>query len=360
MLKQIKNTLIKTLVSLLRSKKTAREENAFLIVSTTALGDTLWATPALRALRQTYPNSTIHALVSPTGREVLAHNPYVNELFVVKSPALRSLISLYSHLKKQPYSHIFIFHTSQRPVLPFAAMLGASHIIGSQGINKGLDNLLTSAHPRELKTHEIQRRCNLVAEAGVHCSSYDMDLFLHADDEAKAGAWLESLALPSDAPLIALHPGAKDPFRRWPASHFIALGKRLTAHLGCKLFVTGVPSEQALVEEIASQIEGAIPVTHLSLRPFAALVKKLRLIVTNDTGPMHIALAMKTPIVSLFAPSDPTRFGPYHVKKAAIIKKPATCSPCLMRKCPASFCFLQIGVQEVYHAALELIYNGPE
>ncbi len=288
----LKNTLIKSFVALLRKKPSAGpEDRQFLLVSTTALGDTLWATPAIKALRQAYPHSYIGMLVSPVGREVLAHNPYIDELFVVKSPALRSLVMLYNRLKQRHFSHIFIFHTSQRPILPFAAILDTRHIIGSKGINKGLDDLLTTAHPIDPKTHEIERRLKMVAMPGVeaHPSSFEMDLFLQPEDEAIAQKWLDSLSLPSYLPFIAFHPGAKDSFRRWPASHFIELGKRLTAHLGCKLFVTGVPSEKDLVESISSQIEGAIPVTHLPLRPFAALIKKMRLIVTNDTGPMHAA-----------------------------------------------------------------------
>jgi ADP-heptose:LPS heptosyltransferase len=345
----IKNALIQSLVALLKKKPVSTSEKRFLVVSTTALGDTLWATPAIRALRHAFPSSYIGMLVSPIGKEVLAHNPYVDELFVVKSPAIRSLIDLYSKMKEQCFSHVFVFHTSQRPVLPFAALLGAPHIIGTKGINKGLDSLLTKAHPLDAKMHEIERRLQIVAEAGAEASSYDMDLFLHPQDEEQANG-----VLYDNTPVIALHPGAKDPFRRWPASHFIALGKQLRDRLKCRVLITGVPSEKDLVEEIASHIEGAVAVTHLPLRSFAALVKKMRVIVTNDTGPMHVALAMKTPLVCLFAPSDPDRFGPYRVPNATIIAKGATCTPCLQRKCPSSFCFLQIGVSEVYDAALEL------
>jgi len=359
--KYLKNVLIKNLVTLFKQKNRIEidsQEKRFLIVSTTALGDTLWATPAIKALRAAYPHSDISMLVSPIGREVLLNNPYINDLFLVKNPALPSLLSLYGTLKKKTFSHIFIFHTSQRPVLPCTALLGAPVLIGSAGINKGLDALLTECQPRNPQEHEIERRLKMVARVGAHASTVEMDLFLNQDDESLAQEWLHSLAIPSYLPLIALHPGAKDAFRRWPASHFIELGKRLSAHLGCTVFVTGVPSEKELVETIASGIEGAIPVTHLPLRAFAALIKKMRLIVTNDTGPMHVALAMKTPSVLLFSPSNPKRFGPYGVKKATVIAKKASCSPCLTRKCPSSFCLLQIGVQEVYDAALNLFHNS--
>lgn len=346
----MKNALLRGLVYLLQPPKDnpAAEEKRFLVVSTTALGDTLWATPAIRALRVSHPTSTITVLTSPVGKQVLTANPYIDALFVLDNPALYSLKKLYGPLKKQRFSHIFIFHTSQRPVLPFAAVLGAPHIIGSEGINKGLDNLLTRCFPRDLKMHEIERRLKMLTAVDASPSGYEMDLFLQKEDEEAA----EHLSFTK--PIIALHPGSKDAFRRWPASHFIQLGKRLVADLPCTLLITGVPSEKDLVKSIAKEIEGAIAVTDLPLRPFAALIKKARLIVTNDTGPMHIALAVKTPLLALFSPSDPERFGPYRVQKAIAIAKKAPCTPCLTRKCPSSFCFLQIGVQEVYDAALKL------
>ncbi|HEY2811566.1 MAG TPA: glycosyltransferase family 9 protein [Rhabdochlamydiaceae bacterium] len=344
----------------MKSKRNAArpQDNRFLIVSTTALGDTLWGTPAIKALRETYPDSYIAALTSPIGKEILLHNPHIDEIFLLKNPALPSLLSLYGTLKKRHFSHAFIFHTSQRPVLPCVAMLSPPMIIGSKDINKGLDFLLTHCFATDGKTHEIQRRLQLVSQVGAYPSTCDMELFLHPEDERIACQWLDSLSLPAYLPRIAFHPGAKDAFKQWPASHFIALGQRLSSHLGCAIFVTGTPAEKALVEQIASGIPGAISATHLPLRAFAALIKKMNVMVANDTGPMHVAFAMKTPTVALFAPTDPALCGPYRINSATIIAKPPTCQPCLRRKCPYSFCLLQIGVQEVYDATLRMFYGA--
>lgn len=357
----LKNALIKNLVFFLKptQKPLNAKEKRFLVVSTTALGDTLWATPAIRALRETFPNSEISVLTSPLGKEVLLQNPHIDEIFTVGNPALRDLCSHYTTLKKKSFTHAFIFHTSQRPVLPFVALLGPQAMIGSSGINKGLDCLLTECLPREQKMHEIERRLNLVAKAGAQTSSLELEFCLTQEEEQKMVIWLDSLSLRSGIPIIAFHPGAKDAFRQWPSSHFIELGKRLKSNLDCHIFITGTASEKPLVEKICSGIQSAMPVTHLPLRSFAAFIKKLHLMVTNDTGPLHVSFAMKTPTLALFAPSDPDRFGPYHAKNAIVIAKRRTCSPCLIRKCASSFCFLQIGVKEVYDTALSLINNRP-
>jgi ADP-heptose:LPS heptosyltransferase len=157
--------------------------------------------------------------------------------------------------------------------------------------------------------------------------------------------------------MVALHPGAKDGFKQWPASHFIELGNRLVQNLGCRIIVTGTPSEKSLVESIVSHIEGAAAATDLPLLAAAALIKRMALMIANDTGPMHLAFAMKTPTIGLFTPTNPDLCGPYLAENGFSIAKKTTCSPCLRKKCLEPFCLLQIGVQEVYDAALRILYK---
>ena len=158
--------------------------------------------------------------------------------------------------------------------------------------------------------------------------------------------------------MVGLHPGAKDKFKQWPMENFAALGNLLKDHLGCQIIVTGNASEKKLVETIASKIKGAIAVGgELSLRPLASLISRMSLMISNDTGPMHVAFAMQTPTVALFVPTDPELCGPYFATRVKVVAKRLTCSPCLKKKCQEPFCLLQIGVQEVYESALNLFYN---
>jgi ADP-heptose:LPS heptosyltransferase len=352
-----KNRIIKTLVSTLKSKPShVGEEKRFLILSTTGLGDTLWGTPAIRALRKCHPTSYIGVITSPIGKALLQHNRRIDELFVVKDPLFPSLFPLYRKLKAKKITHVLSFHTSQRHMLPLAAMIGAQEVIGTQGINKGLDFLLS--HPLEnTPMHEIQRRLQIVGSVGAHTLDSSMELFLSPEDEAIAEKFLAALKIPSYLPLIALHPGAKDGFKQWPPSHFIELGNRLTQNLGCSIIVTGTPSEKTLVESIASKIEGATAATDLPLLATAALIKRMNLMIANDTGPMHLAFAVKTPTIGLFTPTDPALCGPYFIDAAQTVSRKPTCSPCLKKKCREPFCLLQIGVQEVYDSALKLFEN---
>lgn len=332
------------------------EEKRFLILSTTGLGDTLWATPAIRALRECFPTSYIGVVTSLVGKALLQHNRRIDELIVANNPLFPSLLSLYRNLKEKKITHILSFHTSQRPMLPLAALLGATEIIGTSGINKGLDCLLT--HPLDNHPmHEIQRRLAIVAKVGAHTLDSSMEITLSPEDEEAARVYLDELQIPSYLPLIALHPGAKDAFKQWPASHFIDLGNRLVQDVGCHIIVTGTPAEKNLVDSIATQIRGASSVTHLPLLGMAALIKRMEIMIANDTGPMHLAFAQKIPTIGLFAPTDPNLCGPYFIESAVAIAKKPTCTPCLRKKCQEPFCLLQIGVQEVYDATLKLFYN---
>jgi ADP-heptose:LPS heptosyltransferase len=347
----MKNAILKTCVTLFKSKRKTFKQERFLIVSTTALGDTLWATPALRSLRAGHKDAYIGVLTSPIGNEVLLHNPHIDTLFVLKGAALSSLCSLYTSLKREAFSHIILFHTSQRPVLPFLALLSPKALIGSTGMSKGLDSLLTHSIAQDPLAHEIERRLALVKTVGGVEDSKEIELFLSQSDQLLAD-------VPTGRPLIALHPGAKDGFKQWPPSHFIELGKRLQQTLGASILVTGTPGEQLLVEKIAAQIPLARSITHLPLRAFAALLKKVDLMISNDTGAMHVAFAMHTPTIALFTPTNPLHCGPLAAKRAFAIAKAPTCTPCLKKKCAAAFCLLQIGIEEVYHAAVDYIKHA--
>jgi ADP-heptose:LPS heptosyltransferase len=353
----IKNDAIRILVQLLKSKAVhSTKEKRFLILSTTGLGDTLWATPAIRALRKCFAASYISILTSPIGKELLQHHPHIDELFLVKDPVFPQLLSLYRTLKKRKITHVLNFHTSQRSILPLASILGATEIIGTCGINKGLDFLFTHSLDNQ-KMHEIQRRLDIITKVGAYTLDSSMEIFLSQEDENMANKFLTSLNIPSCLPLIGFHPGAKDKFKQWPASHFIELGNLLVRNLGCHIIVTGAPQEKALVESIVSQIEGASAATALSLLATAALIKKMDLMISNDTGPMHLSLAVKTPTIGLFTPTNPELCGPYLVENGSSVAKKTTCTPCLRKKCQEPFCLLQIGVEEVYDLALKIFYQ---
>ena len=290
-------------------------------------------------------------LAGKIGKELLDHNPHLDEFFLIDTPWWQ----LVSTLKKKQIDTALVFHTSQRMVLPLCFLIGASKIVGTKGLHKGLDHLLTTALEQK-PLHEIARRLEIVG--GPPVPDPLLELFIDQVDRDAAEQFLAKHALPSYIPLIGIHPGAKDKFKQWHPSCFVKLGNELREHLGAQILVTGNASEKALATEIASKIPGAIPVAgELKVRPLAALIKKMGLFIANDTGPMHIAFAMRTPTIALFGPTDPKLCGPYFATTASVIRKAPTCAPCLRKSCREPFCLLQISPREVYDAALTLYYR---
>ena len=315
-----------------------------LVVSTTAMGDTLWATPALESLRKSWPDATICVLTSPIGEAVLRHNPWTDRIYVLQEPMLFCCFRLWRALKREQFQEIVVLHASQRLVLPLCNLIGAHRITGTVGINKNLDNLLTLALP-STKDHEIIRRLKLIEAIGAQRHTERLSFFLQPE---------ERMAKPSKRKVV-LHPGSKDSFRRWPVEHFIRLGNAL-AQEGVEVWITGNKEELPITEPIRNGIPGSIlgdPT--LSLRTFGAQLETFDLLITNDTGPVHLASALSVPVIAIYAPSDPALFGPHKVERALAIARPSTCEPCLKRKCRRPFCFLQIGPEEVILSAKKML-----
>lgn len=338
-----KNYFIFGLVRFLQLFQVKGNKDHFLIVSTTGLGDTLWATPAIRALREAHPKAYIGCLTSALGASVLKDNPYLDETFVFNKTL--SLFKIYFQLKKRKIGTALLFHTSQRAILPLCAVIGASTRIGTKGLQKGLDTLLTNGIEWN-GSHEIERRLDIVRAAGAIRETYGMDFSI--DDHHRYAA---RKLIPEEI-VIGLHPGAKDRFKQWPPSHFVKVAKKLREELGCTIVVTGAPNEKQLVESICSEVEGARAIIQ-PLKIMGAVLEKLTLFITNDTGPLHLALAMNTPTIALFAPTNPAICGPYHNLFATVLQAPPTCMPCLKKKCRDPFCMRQIGPDAVIKAALE-------
>lgn len=324
-----------------------KKRNQILVVSTTALGDTLWATPAIENIRNHFPHCYLAVLTSPIGMQVLKHNPHIDKLFVLKELFSRHFFSLLKTLYQEQFDTILLFHASQRLILPLCALLGASRIIGTAGINKGLDALLTDPLPNHAQ-HEIVRRLKIAECIGASPSIETLSFFLQED---------EKLPPRSPGPWIAIHPGSKDAFKRWPAEKFIELGCRLKKELVCELLITGTAEERELMEKLGSEIPGAhIEAPNRSLRSFAALLNQMDLLISNDTGPVHLACALNKPVIGIYASTDPALCGPHKAEKATVISRRTSCDPCLKRKCREPFCFLQIGVDEVFNGVKRVLF----
>ena len=362
-----KNGLIKIIVDLLRffgiPKKLTLSvpPSGVLVVNTTGVGDTLWATPSLRCLKNSLPDAYIGMLTNRAGAEVLKGNPDVSEIFVFQKgfKGFFSVPKLLGSLRSRRFDIVFIFHASDRLIWPLCHFTGAPEVVAFPGQSKGLDFFATRFYAAPEGVHRAEARLGMLRSMGIKGLPGPLAIFL-ADEEQEEMRLFRKELVKDSSMLVGLHPGAQKPFKCWSAQNFIETGKRLTQRTGCRCVITGGPGEERLADAIASGIDGAVSVAgKLGLRQTAALIAGMNLFITNDTGPMHIAFAFKTPTIALFSPTDPRLCGPWHTEKAEVIEKPKVCNPCMEKKCYNPVCMGQITVEEVLVRAELLLRNNP-
>jgi len=174
------------------------------------------------------------------------------------------------------------------------------------------DALLDKVYPVNRESgHNTENLNTILSGEGIKGTPGPARLHVHSDSEAWVEAWLRKIDLPG-IPLFGLHPGAAFAPKQWPAERFAAVGRELRRRCQAAVMVTGSPSERQLVESVASEIgEQAVPLIGAHLNHLAALYRRLEVLISNDTGPLHMAAAAGTRTVGIFGGTRPELSGPY-------------------------------------------------
>ena len=233
-----------------------------------------------------------------------------------------------------------------------AHLTGSPFIIGSAGSPLAFAYSARVAPPADPFAHAIERRLDYVRLLGADTADKGMDLFLTPAEREEAEAILARHFGAVPPRLLALHPTGSDPYKWWPAENFIELGNYLAETYRAPLLIISGSQDRDAAEAIAARIKGASLVTggRYSLRTVAALLSHCRLLVANDSGPLHLGLALKVPTIALIGADHPARIGPYQVDwGVSLHKREEVCDlePCLLKKCPENRCLTAIEVSEV-------------
>lgn len=331
-----------------------------LVVSSTAIGDTLLSTPAIRAVRKRYPGARIIALLNRKNMELFSNISGIDGV-VPYYGGYRRLRATIDELSKYKFDLALILHGNEPQATPMCYLSGARFIIKLPN-NSRFNFLLSNQRPIvewEEMGHGIEGRLKVAELADCRADGFRMELPLDEADFKGADAFLKNNGALIGAPLFGFQPGASTLSRQWFPERFVELGRMLLEkHPSARIVLTGSASEAALCSKIAEGI-GAKAINaagKLPLKQAAALIKRLRFLVTGDTGPMHVAIALGTPVVALYAVSDPARTGPFYDREIhRVIKKERTCEPCVSKKCTYQRCMEAIGSEEVYGECASII-----
>jgi len=338
-----------------RSLKSFKPEDVrtILIISSTGLGDTLLSTPAIRSIRQRYPGVRIVAFLNSRNMELFADNPDVDMIIPYRGGYRRFFRTVMQFRNLKP-DVALILHGNEPQATPYCYLSGTRYIVKVPKspqygyMLSNADNGISDIS----KAHCIDVRLKAASFIGCAAENRRMTLNVDEKDVAFVEEYLKGHGINSRNILIGFQAGAAKKFKVWPDENFIELGKKLlSTDAGLRIILTGAPDEIKQCNYIAGQIgEGALSVAgKIPLKHTRALIKRLSLLVTNDTGTLHMAIALGTRTVSLFCPTDYRCYGPlYDLHLHRVVAKERPCVKCEFAKCRKPFCMSSITAEEVF------------
>ncbi len=320
-----------------------------LLINSTALGDLLFSTPAMRGLQERYPDWQIEAVVQPGLLPLVSALPWVSRGWGFAAGGL-GFWRLAQDLRRQHHDLVIILHGNDPEATLLAHSTTAPFLIGSG--HSPLHWAYSLAVPRQGPSeHAIERRLNLVRPVGVEAAAKDLAIVLPPTVKQQAADLLVAHFGHLPQLLVALHPGGSDSYKRWPSNRFGELAKWLEATYGARLLIIGTASERDLAEEVAVRVRQPVFMTagRCDILTVAGLLSHCRLLVGNDSGPFHLGLALRVPSLGLLGADAPERVGPYQVDWGKAIFKAKACprNPCITRRCVRPLCLEAIQFEEV-------------
>ena len=355
-------------VSIPTSSIPRRKPQRIAVLRALQLGDMLLSVPALRALRQHFPGAEITLIGLPWAASFVTRYAHYIDRFVEfagypgidEVPIQAQRVERFlTEQRAYRYDMGIQMHGSGRTSNSFARFLNANTTVGyydHQIVRNAKQAGLTHGLPYPDGIHEIERNLRLVALLGCTQCDTRLEFPLFEDDYAEADALLRSIS--RERPVIALHAGSRVPARRWPTASFATVGDALAQRFDAQILLTGSSGDERTVEDVARQMR--TPVLNLvgktSLGTLAALLMRLDLFISNDTGPSHVACAVDCPSITIFGPADFARWRPLDTSRQLTVRHPVACSPCGYRECPIDHrCLRWIEPQDVLAEAQQLL-----
>lgn len=279
------------------------------MVSTTGMGDCLWGTPGIRALKKSFPEMEIDLVVTRPWKSLFDFNPYLNQIFEYSSQWYRQPL-LGIKLLGRPYDVIYLFHANRnfRRMLPW---LPSVPIWTYQN-----HDWIPESHRMKMDTkiHGIQKRLIMMEKFGVKPDGGQMEIFFDQATKDGSRKFLETQGF-SPGKYVYLNLGAAVESRRWMVERFLELAGRILKTTTWNIILGGGPNEKKRAVTILNQLKTsrAVEVCSQSIMLNASIISKAGLMVSSDTGPMHIGFAVQTPVLALFGSIPPSGSGPYEI-----------------------------------------------
>lgn len=350
----------------MKNDLTGVQPGKILIRSTNWIGDAIMTTPAVRSIRENFPEAEITILVLPWVADVFKDSPHVDQVILYDKPGKHRGLQGRWTLVRELAGMRFDLTILLQNAFEAALVTSLAGIPVRAGYNTdGRSILLTHRVklPRaRKKIHQVHYYQELLADLGL--TPGPDELFLHLSEKIKhwARGFVDGLGVGAGAgPVIGFNPGASyGPAKRWPAAKFAGLAADIADKLNGHILVFGTEADR----EAATVIGEAAParVTDLtgrtSLEEAMALIGRCQVFVTNDSGLMHVSAALQTPTAAIFGSTNHITTGPFS-ENSIVVRKDISCSPCLKTHCDTDFkCMHELGREEVLAAVESLLMKG--
>ncbi len=345
-----------------------------LVIRLDNLGDVLVTTPAIHAVKASLTSVKLTLLTSSIGAQVARLNPDVDDVIVYEAPWMdpwhrlpqnsKREQQMIAMMKERQFDGAIIFTSYHQSSLPAAYLCYLADIpLRLAASIDGPGSLLTTRHKHpERMMHEVERGLDLVNAIGLTTNNLDLVLKVPFMARENIYEFLSVQNVDPRRPLLVIHPGCSMPARTYPWDMYARVIDLLVECLDATIVVTGARDERTLVEQVLGKVQehnrkaifacaGILPFPE-----FCAMIEAADLVITNNTGPMHISAAVKTPVVALFALTNPPeQWGPWHVPHKQLYHA-VSCRICYNRICPYNHeCLRLVTPEMVADAATELL-----
>lgn len=331
-----------------------------LIVNVNWLGDALFSTPLIRALRQKFPDAHIACMIVPRCKEILELNPRLNEVIVYDEDhahkGFAGKLKFIAQIRSKRFDTAIFIHRSFTRAL-FVFLAGVPRRIGYYTGKRSFLLTKNLSQPAEL-SHRVDYFLNLGEPLEIATDRRDYELFISDENRKKAAELLSDKSLEGSNFLVAINPGGNWEPKRWPKDRFAKLANELVEKFHAKIIITGSKRDSKLAEDIASMMATKPVITcgRTSIKDLAAVFEKVNIVIANDSGPMHIAVSVGAKTIALFGPTIPEITGPIGRDRYIVLQKKIGCEiPCYDLSCSDYRCMKEIAVEDVLEAVGKLI-----
>ncbi|MCO6431522.1 MAG: lipopolysaccharide heptosyltransferase II [Deltaproteobacteria bacterium] len=349
-----------------------RAARKVLAIRLDSIGDVLMTSPALGAVISSGCEVTL--LTSPAGAQATEGIRGLSKTLVYTAPWMKpgrgrimpaeEDYSIISAIRNERFDAAIIFTVYSQSSFPAALICYLAGVPLRAGYCREnpyslLTDWIKEREPERQIRHEVDRQIALVARLGFERAVQSGELIVPEAGRSKARALLRELGVDLGRPLAVLHPGASASSRQYPASRFREVARRLSVEHGVQIVVTGCGEEQAIVDQVTSGECGIINLcSALSLSELAAVIEQAHLLISNNTGPVHLACCVGTPVVAIYALTNP-QHTPWGVRHRTLYNE-VPCCFCYKSVCPNgdNLCISAVEPSEVVKASIEVIAGG--